>query len=60
MDGNGRWANQQGLTRTEGHAAGSPRCSTSWPEPSRSASGTCRRTPSPPRTGAARRRRCAG
>ncbi|GAB3673768.1 isoprenyl transferase [Angustibacter aerolatus] len=22
MDGNGRWANQQGLTRTEGHAAG--------------------------------------
>ena len=22
MDGNGRWANQRGLTRTQGHAAG--------------------------------------
>ena len=24
MDGNGRWANQRGLTRTEGHRAGEP------------------------------------
>ena len=36
MDGNGRWANRQGLSRVEGHKAGRRACSTSSPVPSRS------------------------
>jgi len=28
MDGNGRWAKQRGLPRTEGHKRGEARCST--------------------------------
>ena len=60
MDGNGRWAKQRGLPRTEGHEARrGRRCSTSSRAPSSSASRTCRPTRSPPRTGAVRRTRCA-
>lgn len=39
MDGNGRWAQQRGLVRTDGHQAAEPWCSTRSPVRSRPACG---------------------
>ena len=51
MDGNGRWAQQRGLKRTEATPPARRRCSTPSRAPSSSASSGSPSTPSPPRTG---------
>ena len=59
MDGNGRWANQRGLPRTEGHEAGEAALLDVIHGAIELGVGTCRRTRSPPRTGGARPTRSA-
>ena len=59
MDGNGRWANQRGLPRTAGHEAGELALFDLVAGAIEVGVRTCRCTPSPPRTGSARRTRCA-
>jgi undecaprenyl diphosphate synthase len=58
MDGDGRWARQRGLVRTEGHKEGESSL-LDVIMGANSASPTCPLTPSRPRTGGARRTRSA-
>lgn len=59
MDGNGRWAKERGLPRTEGHKVGAERVLDVLQGAVEMGSAPSRCTPSPPRTGSARPTRCA-
>jgi undecaprenyl diphosphate synthase len=60
MDGNGRWARERGLTRIEGHRAGSDSVSEIVEASARLASRSSPCSPFPRRTGSARARRSPG